>query len=75
MFFSQEDVDKLAAPFRLSLVGKFSHGHLKIEAVKKFFVALDIKDTVSVGYLDARHVFIQCNSESDFHRIWTRGIW
>ena len=35
--FSKEEADKLAAPFRLTLVGKFSHGRLVLEEIRKFF--------------------------------------
>nr|XP_027062887.1 uncharacterized protein LOC113689294 [Coffea arabica] len=75
VFFSVEDISKLASPFRLSLVGKFSRGRPKLEDIKKFVRSLDLKDSYMVGHMDARHVLIHCSSESDFHRLWLRGIW
>ena len=35
--FSKEDANKLAAPFRLALVGKFSHDRPNLEEIQKFF--------------------------------------
>ena len=35
--FSKEEADKLAAPFCLTLVGKFSHGRLMLEEIRIFF--------------------------------------
>lgn len=75
IFFSLDDINKLASPFRLALVGKFSRGHLKLEKIRKFIYSLDLKNTCSVGHMDARHVLIHFASETDFHRLWTRGIW
>ncbi|XP_071928074.1 uncharacterized protein [Coffea arabica] len=75
VIFSREDVDKLAAPFRWTLVGKFSHGRPSLEDTRKFFSSLNLKDQVSIGLMDYRHVLIKCTAEVDFIRIWMRGIW
>ena len=73
--FSRVDADRLAVPFRWTLVGKFSHGRPSLEDTRKFFASLNLKDQVSIGLLDYRHVLIKCSAEVDFNRIWTRGIW
>ncbi|XP_071933183.1 uncharacterized protein [Coffea arabica] len=73
--FSKEEADKLAAPFHWTLVGKFSHGRPSLEAMRKFFSSLNLKDHVSIGLLDYRHVLLRCAAEADFNRIWTRGLW
>ena len=75
VFFSMEDITKLASPFRLSLVGKFSRGRPKLEDIRKFIRFLDLKDTCMVRHMDSRHVLIRCSSESDFHCLRLRGIW
>ncbi|XP_027183169.1 uncharacterized protein LOC113781432 [Coffea eugenioides] len=73
--FSRVDADRLAAPFRWTLVGKFSHERPSLEDTRKFFASLNLKDQVSIGLLDYRHALIKCTAEVDFNRIWTRGIW
>ena len=73
--FSKADADRLAAPFRWALVGKFSHGRPALEDIRKFFAALNLRDHVSVGLMDYRHVLIKCATEADFNRIWTIGVW
>ncbi|XP_027122242.1 uncharacterized protein [Coffea arabica] len=74
IIFSKEDADRLAAPFRWALVGKFSHGQPTLEDIRKFFASLDLRDHVSVGLMDYRHVLIKCTTETDFNRLWTQGI-
>ncbi|XP_071923206.1 uncharacterized protein [Coffea arabica] len=75
VIFSKEEADKLAVPFRWALVGKFSHGRPSLESVRKFFSTLNLKDTISIGLLDYRHILLKCSAEADFNRIWTRGVW
>ncbi|XP_071926658.1 uncharacterized protein [Coffea arabica] len=75
VIFSRTDAEKLAAPFRWTLVGKFSHGRPSLEDIRKFFALLNLKDHISIGLMDYRHVLIKCSAEVDFNRIWTRGIW
>ena len=75
IFFTQEDINKVAAPFRLALVGKFNHGCPKIEEIQRFFLSIGLKQNGSVGLLDSRHVLVRFMAEQDFHQIWTRGIW
>ena len=74
VYFSQEEINKVAAPFKLSLVGKFSHGWPKLEDIGKFFHTLDLKQNVFVGHMDSRHVLLRFSSESDFYRVWTRDL-
>ena len=73
--FSREDIDKLAAPYKFTLVGKFSPGRLKLEEIRRVFSTLDLKNSVTIGHLDANHVLLRFVQESDFLRIWTRGLW
>ena len=53
VFFSPEDINRLASPFRMALVGKFSRGRPKLEEIRKFIHFLDLKDACSVGHMDA----------------------
>ena len=75
VIFSRADAEKLAAPFRWALVGKFSHGRPSLEDIRKFFASLNLKDHISIGLMDYRNVLIKCSAEEDFNRIWTRGVW
>ena len=37
IFFMRYDVNKLAVPYKFSIVGKFSHGRPKLEEIHRFF--------------------------------------
>ena len=71
--FSMDDIEKVAAPFQFSLVGKFSRGRLYMEDLRKFFCTLDLKGEVSLGLLDRRHVLIRLEHEADYYRVWARN--
>ena len=58
MVFNAADIAAVASPFRFTLVGKFSKGRPLLPELRKFFSMLDLKDSVSVGLLDARHVLL-----------------
>ena len=73
--FAQTDLEVLLALFTFALVGKFSKGRPIMDVIQKFFLSLDLKETVSVGLLDSRHVLIRLGNEMDFHRLWSRGNW
>ena len=75
LIFSQEVIHKLSDPFRYALVGKFARGRPSLELVRKFFVTLDLKQPVSVGLLDPRHILIRVADERDYHRLWLRAVW
>ena len=75
VIFSKDDVEKLIAPYRCTLVGKFSHGRPSLEEIWKFFATLNLKDQVSIGLIDYRHVLLKCTTKTDFNRIWMQGIW
>ncbi|XP_027156573.1 uncharacterized protein LOC113757588 [Coffea eugenioides] len=75
ILFSQATVDSLAGPYRFALVGKFPRGRPRLEEVRKFFSALDLREIPTVGLLDSRHVLIQLQTEADFHRVWFRRVW
>ena len=40
-----------------------------------FFTTLDLKNSITIGHLDARHIILRFVQELDFLRIWTRGLW
>ncbi|GAY64198.1 hypothetical protein CUMW_231780 [Citrus unshiu] len=65
----------MAAPFKLSLVGKLSFGRPPIDVIRKFFVALGLKGNVEISLLDPCHILIQLHLEEDYTRIWLRQSW
>lgn len=65
----------MVAPFKLSLVGKFSFGSHPIDVIRKCFVALGLKKNVEIFLLDTRHILIQLYLEEDYTRIWLRQSW
>ncbi|KAL9424510.1 hypothetical protein AB3S75_031602 [Citrus x aurantiifolia] len=75
IFFTEEEINIMAAPFKLALVGKFSFGRPPIDVIRKFFVALGLKGNVDISLLDPRHILIQLYLEEDYTRIWLRQSW
>ena len=73
--FNAKDISAIASSFRFSLVSKFSKGWPTLPDLRKFFLSLDLRDSVAVGLLDFRHVLLKFNSEADFLRVWVRNIW
>lgn len=65
MLFSRDDINRLTL-FKLALEGKFSNGKPKLEEIRRFFVTLGLKDSVTVGHLDYCHVLIRCLFQTDF---------
>lgn len=66
--FSDDEVQALAAPFKFTLVGKFSRGHPSMEALRKDFTAVGFRGPFTLALLDQRHVLIRFDLEEDFHR-------
>lgn len=75
MFFDQMEKTTLAAPFKLTLVGKFSHWKPSIEVLLKEFHTVSFKGSFSVGWLDPRHVLVHFDLEEDYMRVFMKGMW
>ncbi|KAK9179061.1 hypothetical protein WN943_028257 [Citrus x changshan-huyou] len=73
--FSAAEIQTMAEPFKLSLVGKFSFGRPPMELIRKFFVSLGLKGNCQISLLDSRHVLIKLVLEEDYSRIWLRQTW
>lgn len=65
----------MAAPFKLSLVGKFSFRRPKMLVIHQFFKSLGLKGNVQVFLLDPRHVLLNMKLEENYSRIWVRQTW
>ena len=73
--FKAADMLAVSSPFQYALVGKFSKGRPVMPELQKFFTTLDLKDAVTVGLLDNRHVLITLKNKVDFLGVWSRSIW
>ena len=70
--FSVAEIEAMAIPFKLTLVGKFSYNRPNMELIHKFFTSLRLKGTFKVSLLDNWHVLIQLDVEDDYSRLWVR---
>ncbi|PKU86143.1 hypothetical protein MA16_Dca001974 [Dendrobium catenatum] len=69
---SENDLKKLAEPYKFALVGKFSFRRPLMEEIRKFFHDLHLTGMFLVTLLDARHVFINLSNELDYSIIFLR---
>jgi hypothetical protein len=58
LILRQAEVERLVAPFRYILIGKFLQGKRSMEALWKEFRTFDLRGNVSLGWLDCKHVRI-----------------
>ncbi|PKU79889.1 hypothetical protein MA16_Dca012077 [Dendrobium catenatum] len=72
ILLSDEEVLKLASPFKFTLVGKFGLRRPNLDAIRQFFSSLKLSGFYSVGLLDPRHVAIQLSNDLDYSRIFAR---
>ncbi|KAI0530805.1 hypothetical protein KFK09_000353 [Dendrobium nobile] len=72
LIFEDSVVEQLAAPYALTLVGKFVLRRPNLDVIRKFFVNLKLSGSFHVGLLDQRHVAIQLANDLDYSRIFAR---
>ncbi|KAL2233748.1 UNVERIFIED_CONTAM: hypothetical protein Sindi_1107000 [Sesamum indicum] len=75
LIFSDAETEALAAPFRLALVGKFSHGKPQFRHLHRLIAGLGVRGAFTVSMLNAKHVLICLSNDSDFSYLWLRRIW
>lgn len=75
MSFDAADVALLVAPFRLALIGKFSHSRPFIAAIRSAFVMMGFSGPISVGVVDQRHILIRPSLEADYLRFRSKETW
>ncbi|KAL0324719.1 UNVERIFIED_CONTAM: hypothetical protein Scaly_2439000 [Sesamum calycinum] len=73
--FVDVEIKELAAPYRFSLVGKFSHGAPLYSLMHQLITRLGIQGTFIVSMVNAKHTLISLSSESDYPCLWLRRIW
>ncbi|KAL2237408.1 UNVERIFIED_CONTAM: hypothetical protein Sindi_0932500 [Sesamum indicum] len=72
---SNAETEELAAPYRFSLVGKFSHGAPPYSQMHQLIARLGILGAFTVSMMNSKHTLISLSSESDYSRLWLRRIW
>ncbi|XP_028549339.1 receptor-like protein 43 [Dendrobium catenatum] len=75
LIFEDSVVEQLAAPYALTLVGKFVLRRTNLDVIQKFFVNLKLSGSFHVGLLDQRHVAIQLANDLDYSRIFARHLY
>ena len=65
----------MAIPFKLTLVGKFSYNHPRMELIRKYFSSLGLNRNSQISLFDNRHILIKLNVEEDYTRLWVKQIW
>ncbi|KAL2248353.1 UNVERIFIED_CONTAM: hypothetical protein Sindi_2687600 [Sesamum indicum] len=73
--FGDAETEELAAPYRFSLVGKFSHGAPPYSQMHQLIARLGIQGAFTVSMINSKHTLISLSSESDYSRLWLRRIW
>lgn len=70
MFFDPHEISSLLAPFKLTLLGKFSHGRPSMEVLHNDFHKVGFKGSFSIAWMDYGHVLIHFDLEEHYMRFW-----
>ncbi|KAJ6807327.1 uncharacterized protein M6B38_172025 [Iris pallida] len=73
--FDKADVDALAVPFKLALIGKILHSRPPMEVIRRAFVVFRFEGPISVDLIDDRHILIRPSLEVDFMRLRSKRLW
>lgn len=74
VYFEPLEIISLVPPFKLTFVGKFSHGKTSIEALCKEFHKVGFKGSFLVGWIDPWHIFVHFDLEEDYLQFWMKGM-
>ncbi|WRX22755.1 protein of unknown function DUF4283 - like 10 [Theobroma cacao] len=72
--FFEDEIQILAQPFMLCLVGKFTRMP-RMENIISAFKGICLAGAYEIKWLDYKHVLIHLSNDQDFNRIWTRQNW
>ena len=77
VFFSEEEIATLSAPFKLCLIFKFYAEHPSFEAIRKILhdSCWGVKQRVTISRYDRRHLLIRFQTAESFLAVWTRDRW
>ncbi|CAI9099160.1 OLC1v1035941C1 [Oldenlandia corymbosa var. corymbosa] len=70
-----DEYEKLIAPHRWDLVGKFSYGRPKMEEVRSELEKVGFQGDFHIGLMNPRHILIRFEREEDFQRCWIQTMW
>ncbi|GAA0179388.1 hypothetical protein LIER_42216 [Lithospermum erythrorhizon] len=73
--FKKSDKQAFIQDMNYVLVGKFSHGRPKLEAIKEFFVNMKFKGEFNISIYDPKHLFIELTLLEDRNRLWMKQVW
>ncbi|XP_028551955.1 uncharacterized protein LOC110104437 [Dendrobium catenatum] len=71
LLISDEELNSLAAPFELALVGKFPGSHPSLESIRNFFFNLKLNGEFSVTVVNKNNVLIKLRNDLDYYRVFT----
>ena len=66
LIFSQDEFSKLAAPFDLVLIGKFTNSRPNMEFLRRGFRLIGFKGDVSLDLLNSHHVLLRFAIQEDY---------
>ena len=75
LFYSKDEVSKLAAPFDHVLVEKFDAVRPNMAFLRKGFQIIGFKGDVDLELLDDHHILIRFSLQKDYYRCWMHESW
>ncbi|KAK6131524.1 hypothetical protein DH2020_034731 [Rehmannia glutinosa] len=73
--FSSSENDRLAASWKLTLIGKFSFAIPHPKGIDSGLSALNLKGTYSLSFANPSHIIIKLQLEEDFNKLWMGTLW
>ncbi|KAK6158941.1 hypothetical protein DH2020_006255 [Rehmannia glutinosa] len=73
--FSSSENDRLAASWKLTLIGKFSSAIPHPKGIDSGFAALNLKGPFSWRFANPSHIIIKLQLEEDFNKLWMGTLW
>ncbi|KAK6130862.1 hypothetical protein DH2020_035380 [Rehmannia glutinosa] len=73
--FSSPENDRLAAAWKLTLIGKFSFAIPHPKGIASGLSALNLKGTFSWSFANPSHIIIKLQLEEDFNKLWMGTLW
>lgn len=61
-----DDLEKLAKPFALTFIGKFTFHRPNMDRIRGFFHSLKLSSSFTIGLIDAHHILIKLEIDLDY---------
>ncbi|XP_070047152.1 uncharacterized protein [Nicotiana tomentosiformis] len=77
IFFSPQEEEELAKACRFTNVGKFSHGKLSLDDIRRDFnTRFPLIGTVKISHCNSKHIFMDFSIKEDYVNIYSRrNLW